>query len=84
VGGPGEVVGGGAELVLDGAEEFVVGAVGEGLGHLAQRVVGGGPELAEEGLDAGRAVVGGVHGTVLVSRRRTRFRIDAVNLTGGQ
>jgi RNA polymerase sigma-70 factor (ECF subfamily) len=84
VGGPGEVAGGGAELVLDRAEEFVVGAVGEGLGHPAQRVVGGGSELAEEGLDAGRAVVGGAHGTVLAIGRKAGFgSIPATYPNGG-
>jgi hypothetical protein len=39
-------------LDLDGAEEFAVGGVGEGIGHALQEGGGGGLELAEEALAA--------------------------------
>ena len=52
----GQVVGLVPQGQLDGAEELVVGQVGEGFGHLAQRLVEQGPEALAERLEAGFAV----------------------------
>jgi hypothetical protein len=41
-----------AELDLDGAEQFTLGGVGEGVGHAFQQGGGRGLELAEESLAA--------------------------------
>jgi len=53
VGGGGEVVGVVAEAEFDVAEELSVGRVHECLGHAAEGLVGGGPQLLHQGADAG-------------------------------
>jgi len=45
-----------ARVVLDLSEGLVFGEVGEALGDAPQDVLGLGPELAKEGLDAGFTV----------------------------
>lgn len=49
----GQVVGLAAQGQLDGAEELVVGKVGEGLGHLAEGLLEQGAEAVAERLEAG-------------------------------
>jgi hypothetical protein len=60
MGGGGQVVGQVAQVVFDPAEGLVFGKVNEALGHAAEDLFGVGPELAEEGLDTGFAVIGGL------------------------
>jgi hypothetical protein len=55
----GELLGVVAEAELEGTEELPVGSIDEFLGHLAEGVVGRGPELLQEGADAGFAVIRG-------------------------
>jgi hypothetical protein len=59
VGGGGEVVGVVAEAQFDAAEELSVGGIDEFLGHAAEGLLSGGPQLVDDGLDAGFAVLGG-------------------------
>jgi hypothetical protein len=59
MGDGGQVVGQVAQVVLDGAEGLVFGQIDQAFGHAAQGVLGGRPQLAEEFLDAGLAVIGG-------------------------
>ena len=63
MGGGGAGVGLSAEAELDVAEELLVGGIDEGLGQASASVLGGGPELVQEGAEAGFAV--------LVGRRRS-------------
>ena len=59
MGGRRELVGVVAEAEFDVTEELSVGGIDERLGHLAEGLVGGGPQLVHEGADAGFAVFGG-------------------------
>lgn len=54
--GPGEV----AEVVLDLAEGLALGEVDQVLGHLTQPSLGPLAEGAQQGLDAGFTVIGGL------------------------
>jgi hypothetical protein len=56
VGGGGQLVNEFAQVVLDLSEGLVFGEFGEALGDASQDVLGVGPQLAEEGLDAGFTV----------------------------
>ena len=48
-----------AQVQFDAAEELAVGGIDELFGHLSQGLFGGGPQLLDEGLDAGFAVFRG-------------------------
>jgi hypothetical protein len=65
VGSRGQIVGLVAQGQLDGAKELVVGQVGEGFGHLAERLLEQGAEALPERLEAGFAVKrGSVRGRI--------------------
>jgi hypothetical protein len=49
-----------AEANLDGAEEFTVGGVGQGIGHLFQQRSGQGLQLLQEALAALDAAFGDI------------------------
>jgi hypothetical protein len=57
--GGGEAVGVVAEAELDVAEELPVGGIDECLGHVAEGLVVGGPQLVQQGAGAGFTVFGG-------------------------
>jgi hypothetical protein len=48
-----------AEAEFDAPEELAVGGIDEVFGHLAEGLLGGGPELVHDGADAGFAVLWG-------------------------
>ena len=58
-----------AELGLEVAEELVVRGIDEGLGHEAEGVLGGGPQLLEEGLNTGFTVFRGRRSGRVVNRQ---------------
>ena len=55
----GEFVGTVAQAQLGRAEQLLVGGIDEFLGHAAEGLLGGGPQLVHEGADARFAVIGG-------------------------
>ena len=55
----GERVGAVAQAQLDVAEQLPVGGIDELLGHAAEGLVGGGPQLVHQGADAGFTVFRG-------------------------
>jgi hypothetical protein len=55
----GEAVGVVAEAEFDVAEELSVGGIDECLGHVAEGLVGGRPQLVHQGADAAFAVFRG-------------------------
>lgn len=59
MGGGGEVVGVVAEADFDIAEELAVGGINKFLGHVAQGLFGGGPQLVQQGVDAAFTVLRG-------------------------
>jgi len=59
VGGGRELVGVIAEAEFDAAEQLSVRSIDKVLGHLAEGVLGGGPQLAHEGTDTGFTVIRG-------------------------
>jgi hypothetical protein len=59
VGSSGEFVGVVAKAEFDVTEQLSVGNIDEVLGHLAEGLFGGGPQLVHHGADAGFAVFWG-------------------------
>jgi hypothetical protein len=55
----GEPVGAVAQAEFDAGEQLAVGGIDQVLGHLAEGLLGGGPQLVHQGADAGLAVFWG-------------------------
>jgi hypothetical protein len=55
----GQLAGAVAQAEFDAAEQLRLGGIDEVLGHAAQGLLGGGPQLVDDGADAVFTVLGG-------------------------